>query len=157
MSVNVILSTDQGQGQITEGRFNQKSHLGHVIGSAAESESDLESESESAGVGSFNRSRSRSRLQHFFIIPFLVKMETKMETEHYVLTADRHNGLPCTVRSYQLSLRLRLFPGELAFNHTSRPDNQNRQRHSIWGLCSCLALSDKFWRGNRLKKIIETQ
>ena len=72
-----------------------------------------------------------------------------METEHYVLTADRHDGLPCTVL---LSLKLRLFPGELAFNHTSRPDNQNRQRHSLWGLCSCLALSDKFSWGNRLKK-----
>ena len=49
---------------------------------AAEAESELESES--AGVGSFDRSRSRSRsrLQHFFIISFLVEMET----EH--LTAD---------------------------------------------------------------------
>ena len=53
------------------------------------------------GVGKFSSTptpaRSRSRLQHFFIIPFLAKMETKMETEHYVLTADRHDGLPCTV------------------------------------------------------------
>ena len=91
---------------------------------AAESESG--SESESAGVGSFDR--SRSRLQHFFIISFLVEMETKMETEHFVLTADsRHDGLPCTAL---LSLGLRLFPDELAFNHTSRPDHHNRQRHS---------------------------
>ena len=53
---------------------------------AAESES--ESESESAGVGSFDRSRSRSRLQDIFIISLLFKMETEIETEHYVLTAD---------------------------------------------------------------------
>ena len=49
------------------------------------------------GVGKFSSTptptRSRSRLQHFFIISFLVKMETKMETEHYVLTADGHDGL----------------------------------------------------------------
>ena len=43
-----------------------------------------------------------------------------METEHYVLTADSHDGLPCMLL---LSLGLRLFPGELAFNHTSRLDN----------------------------------
>ena len=53
-----------------------------------------------------------------------------METEHYVLTADSHDGLPCTVL---LLLSLRLFPGKLAFNHTSRPDNHNRQRHPLWG------------------------
>ena len=53
------------------------------------------------GVGVVNFSstptpaQSRSRLQHFFIISFLVKMETKMETEHYVLTADGHDGLSC--------------------------------------------------------------
>ena len=35
-------------------------------------------------------------------------METKMETEHYVLTADSHDGLSCTVL---LALGLRLFPG----------------------------------------------
>ena len=44
------------------------------------------------GVGKFlstpTPARSRSRLQHFFIISFLVKMETKMETEHCALTAD---------------------------------------------------------------------
>ena len=34
-----------------------------------------------------------------------------MEIEHYVLTADSHDGLPCTVL---LLLRLRLFSGELA-------------------------------------------
>ena len=49
------------------------------------------------GAGKFSSTptpaRSRSRLQHFFIISFLVKMETKMETEHYVLTADCHDGL----------------------------------------------------------------
>ena len=61
---------------------------------------------------------------------FLVKRETKMETEHSVLTADSHDGLPCTVL---LSLRLRLFPGELAFNHTNQPENHNRQRHPLWG------------------------
>ena len=32
-----------------------------------------------------------------------------METEHYELTADGHDGLPCTVL---LSLMLRLFPGK---------------------------------------------
>ena len=37
-----------------------------------------------------------------------------METDHYVLTADSHDGLTCTVL---LSLGLCLFPGELAFNH----------------------------------------
>ena len=42
----------------------------------------------------------------------------------------RHDGLPCTVF---LSLGLRLFPGESVFNHTSRLDNHNRQRHSHWG------------------------
>ena len=47
-------------------------------------------------------------------------METKMEAEHFVLTAD---GLRCTLL---LSLGLRLFPGESAFNHTSRPDHHNR-------------------------------
>ena len=57
---------------------------------------ESESESESTGVGSFDR--SRSRLQQLFIISFLVKMETKMETEHFVLqTADSYDGLPCTV------------------------------------------------------------
>ena len=30
MSVNLILSTGQGQGQVTKGHYNQKSHLGHV-------------------------------------------------------------------------------------------------------------------------------
>ena len=43
-----------------------------------------------------------------------------METEHYVLTADSHDGLQCMLL---LSLGLRLFPGELAFNHTCRLDN----------------------------------
>ena len=47
-------------------------------------------------VGKFSSTptpaRSRSRLQHFFIVSFLVKMETKMETEHYVLNADSHDG-----------------------------------------------------------------
>ena len=45
-----------------------------------------------------------------------------METEHNVLTADGHDGLSCTVL---LVLGLRLFPGELAFNHTSQPHNHN--------------------------------
>ena len=53
------------------------------------------------GVGKFSSTptpaRSRSRLQHFFITSFLVKMETKMETEHNVLTADSHDGLSCRV------------------------------------------------------------
>ena len=48
---------------------------------AAESES--ESESGGVGVGKFSSAptpaRSRSRLHHFFIISFLVKMETTME------------------------------------------------------------------------------
>ena len=35
-------------------------------------------------------------------------MEAKMETEHYVQTADGHDGLSCTVL---LALRLRWFPG----------------------------------------------
>ena len=64
------------------------------------------------GVGKFSSTptpaRSRSRLQHFFIMSFLVKMETKMETEHNVVTADGHDGLSCTVFS---ALGLRLFPG----------------------------------------------
>ena len=47
------------------------------------------------GVGKF--SSIQSRLHHFFIISFLVKLETNMETEHYVLPADSHDGLPCTV------------------------------------------------------------
>ena len=67
------------------------------------------------GVSKFSSTptpaRSRSRLQHFFIFSFLVKRETKMEIENYVLTARSHDGLPCTVL---LSLRLRWFPGELA-------------------------------------------
>ena len=54
-------------------------------------------------------------------------METEMEAEHYVLTEDSQ-WFPCTVL---LSLVLRLFPGELAFNHISRLDNHNRQRHSL--------------------------
>ena len=93
------------------------------------------------GVGTFSSTptpaRSRNRLQHFFVIPFLVKMESKIETEHYLLTADSYDGLPYTVL---LSLRLRLFPGELAFNHTSRLDNHNRQRHSLWGPVTCPCL-----------------
>ena len=104
---------------------------------AAESESEsvvLTGVGVGVGVGKFSSTptpaRSQSRLQHFFIISFLVKMETKMETEHYVLTADGHDGLSCTVL---LALGLRLFPGELAFKHTSRLDNHNRQRHSLWG------------------------
>ena len=39
----------------------------------------------------------------------------KMETEHYVLTADGHDGLSCTVL---LALGLRLFPGELPMPST---------------------------------------
>ena len=62
-------------------------------------------------------------------------METELETEYYVLTADIHDGLPCTVL---LSLGLRLFPGELAFNHTSRLDTHNRQRHSFWSPVTCM-------------------
>ena len=31
MSVNVILSTGQDQGQVTKGHCNQKLHLGHVM------------------------------------------------------------------------------------------------------------------------------
>ena len=53
-----------------------------------------------------------------------------METEHYLLTADIHDGLSCTVL---LSLGLRLFPGDLVFNHTSQLDKHNRRRHSLWG------------------------
>ena len=64
------------------------------------------------GVSKFSSTqtpaRSRSQLQHFFIISFLVKIEAKMETKHYVLTADGHDGLSCTVL---LAQRLRLFPG----------------------------------------------
>ena len=97
----------------------------------------MESESESAGVGSFDRSRSRSRLQDFFIISFLVKIETELETENYVLTADSHDGLPCTM---VLSLGLPLFPAELAFNHTSRLDTHNRQRQSLWSPVTWLCL-----------------
>ena len=44
------------------------------------------------GVGKFSSTptpaRSRSRLHHFFIISFLVKLETNMEAEHYVLPAE---------------------------------------------------------------------
>ena len=104
------------------------------------------------GVGKFSSTptpdRNRSRLQHFFIISFLVKRETKLETEHYVLTADSHDGLPCTVL---LSLRLRLFLG----NQTSRPDNHNRQRHPLWGPVTwpCLLI---FSGVIILKKIIGT-
>ena len=72
-----------------------------------------------------------------------------METEHYLLAADSHDGLLYTVL---LSLGLRLFPGELAFNHTSQLDNHNRQRYSLWGPVTWHA---KFWRGNRLKKSLE--
>ena len=64
-------------------------------------------------------------------------METELETEYYVLTADIHDGLPCTVL---LSLGLRLFPGELAFNHTSRLDTHNRQRQSFWSPITWLCL-----------------
>ena len=64
-------------------------------------------------------------------------METELETEYYVLTADIHDGLPCTVL---LPLGWRLFPGELAFNHTSRLDTHNRQRHSIWSPVTWLCL-----------------
>ena len=31
MSVNAILSTGQGHGQVTKGHYIQKSHCGHVI------------------------------------------------------------------------------------------------------------------------------
>ena len=64
-------------------------------------------------------------------------METELETEYYVLTADIHDGLPCTV----LSLGLRFaFPGELAFNHISRLDTHNQQRHSLWSPVTWLCL-----------------
>ena len=43
-----------------------------------------------------------------FLERTIVKMKTKMETEQYVLTADDHDGLSCTVL---LALGLRLFPG----------------------------------------------
>ena len=93
------------------------------------------------GVGKFSSTptpvRSRSRLRDFFIISFLVKMETELETEYYVLTADIHDGLSYTVL---LSLGLRLFPGELAFNHTSRLDTYNQQRLSLWGPVTSLCL-----------------
>ena len=84
------------------------------------------------GVGKFSSTptpaRSRSRLQHFLIISFLFKMET----ERFVLTADSpwFAMYACTAL---LSLGLRLFSDELAFNHTSRLDHHNRQRHSLWG------------------------
>ena len=53
-------------------------------------------------------------------------METKMETGHL-------RGRLQTDTMVLLSLGLRLFPDELAFNHTSRLDIHNRQRHSLWG------------------------
>ena len=59
-----------------------------------------------------------------------------------MLTADGHDGLSCTVL---LTLGLRLFPGELAFNHTSRLDNHNRQCHSLWGLSDLVHIF--FWDG----------
>ena len=82
-----------------------------ILTRAAESES-VALTGVGVGVGKFSSTptpaRSRSRLQNFFIISILVKMETKMETEHYVLTADGHDDLSCTVL---LALGLRLFPG----------------------------------------------
>ena len=51
-------------------------------------------------------------------------------------TADSHDGVRCSCTvpcAVLLSLVLRLFPGELAFNNTSRLDNHNRQRYSLWG------------------------
>ena len=54
------------------------------------------------GVGKFSSTPtpgwSRSWLQHFFIIYFLVEMETKMEKEYYVLNADSHDAMVCRVR-----------------------------------------------------------
>ena len=44
-------------------------------------------------------------------------MEMKIETEHYVLMADRFAVYGHTVL---LSLGLHLFPGELAFNSTTQ-------------------------------------
>ena len=71
-------------------------------------------------------------------------MKTELETEYYVLTADIHDGLSYTVL---LSLGLRLFPGELAFNHASRLDTRNQQRHSLWGPVTSLCLMNF---GNRV-------
>ena len=52
------------------------------------------------GVSKFSSTptpaRSLSRLQHFFIFSSLVKRETKMKIEQYVLTADSHDV--CRVR-----------------------------------------------------------
>ena len=76
-----------------------------------------------------------------------------METEHYLLTAGIHDGLWCTVL---LSLLLRLFPGDLAFNHTSQLDNHDRQRHSLWGPVTWFCLLN-FSGIIILKKIIGTQ
>ena len=51
-----------------------------------------------------------------FMISLLVKMETEMETGHYVLTADSR-----WFSVYgALIAGVALFLGELAFNHTSR-------------------------------------
>ena len=72
-----------------------------------------------------------------------------METEHYVLTANSHDGLPCMLL---LSLGLHLLPGELAFNHTSRLDNHKQSATPLDLWSSYFALSDNFWRGNTLKK-----
>ena len=86
------------------------------------------------GVGKFSSTpiparslESVTALFHYF---FPSQDGNKDGNEHYVLTADSRDGLP---RMVVLSLRLRLFPDELAFNHRSRLDNHNRQRHSLWG------------------------
>ena len=56
-------------------------------------------------------------------------METEMETEHYVLTADSRWFAVYGA----LITGVAFLSGEFAFNDTSRLDNHNRQRYSFWG------------------------
>ena len=54
------------------------------------------------GVGKFSSTltpdQSQSQLRDFFITSFLVKMETKMKTEHYLHTADSLFLAFCCIR-----------------------------------------------------------
>ena len=113
---------------------------------AAESECESESESESAGVGCVDRSRSRSWSRKIFIDSDIgPESESVTALFHYFLASQDGNrdgkqnithvltAYVCRVHTVLLSLGLHLLPGELAFNHTIRLDNHNRQRQSLKG------------------------
>ena len=86
------------------------------------------------GVGKFSLTptpaRSRSLSQHFFYIS--LPAQDGNRDGNRTLRAHCRQLMVCRVRCSS-RWGMRLFPGELAFNPTSRLDSRNRQRHSLWG------------------------